>query len=63
MSARGMAFFRIANTSKDISPEDRERIFNRFFRVESSRSRSDFSGGGQGLGLSTLLLLHRLVDR
>ena len=48
----GMAIFRIANTGEDIPPADRERIFNRFFRVESSRARSDVSGGGQGLGLS-----------
>ena len=48
----GMAVFRIANSGEDIPPADRERIFNRFFRVESSRARSDVSGGGQGLGLS-----------
>ena len=48
----GIAVFRIANTGADIPPEDRERIFDRFFRVESSRVRSDVSAGGQGLGLS-----------
>ncbi len=52
IGADGMAVFRIANTGADIPPEDRERIFDRFFRVESSRARSDVSGGGQGLGLS-----------
>jgi signal transduction histidine kinase len=51
-TAGGMAVFRIANTGADIPPGDRERIFNRFFRVESSRARTDVSGGGQGLGLS-----------
>ena len=50
-AAGGMAVFRISNTGEDIPPEQRERIFNRFFRVESSRVRSDV-GGGQGLGLS-----------
>ena len=50
-AAGGMAVFRIANTGEDIPTEDRERIFNRFFRVESSRARGD-AGGGQGLGLS-----------
>lgn len=48
----GMAVFRIANTGENIPAEHRERIFTRFFRVESSRARSDVSGGGQGLGLS-----------
>lgn len=48
----GIAIFRIANTGADIPPADRERIFDRFFRVESSRARSDVGGGGQGLGLS-----------
>ena len=48
----GMAVFRIANTGEDISPADRERIFDRFFRVESSRSRGEGSVGGHGLGLS-----------
>jgi signal transduction histidine kinase len=51
-SSDGMAVFRIANTGENIPPDHRERIFTRFFRVESSRARSDISGGGQGLGLS-----------
>jgi signal transduction histidine kinase len=51
-TAGSMAVFRIANTGAGIPPNDRERIFNRFFRVESSRARTDVSGGGQGLGLS-----------
>ncbi|MEO6787831.1 MAG: HAMP domain-containing sensor histidine kinase [Chthoniobacteraceae bacterium] len=49
-SAGGMAVFRIANTGENIPTELRERIFNRFFRVESSRARTP--AGGQGLGLS-----------
>ena len=52
IAAEGMAIFRIANTGADIPDADRERIFDRFFRVEASRARSDVSGGGQGLGLS-----------
>ncbi len=51
-AAGGMAVFRIANTGAEIPAADRERIFDRFFRVESSRARSEVSGGGQGLGLS-----------
>ena len=48
----GMAVFRIANTGAEIPEADRGRIFDRFFRVESSRARSGVGGGGQGLGLS-----------
>jgi signal transduction histidine kinase len=51
-SSDGMAVFRIANTGAEIPFEDRERVFDRFFRVETSRARSGVSGGGQGLGLS-----------
>ncbi len=48
----GMAVFRIANTGETISLADRERIFDRFFRVESSRTRGEAGVGGHGLGLS-----------
>jgi signal transduction histidine kinase len=48
----GMAVFRIANTGAEIPESDRARIFDRFFRVESSRVRTGIGGGGQGLGLS-----------
>ena len=51
-AASGVAVFRIANTGEDISPADRERIFDRFYRVESSRARGEHSVGGHGLGLS-----------
>jgi signal transduction histidine kinase len=50
-SAGGMTVFRIANTGVDIPPDQREHVFSRFFRVESSRARTPV-GGGQGLGLS-----------
>jgi signal transduction histidine kinase len=50
-STDGAAVLRIASTGEDIPPGDRERIFDRFFRVETSRTRGD-AGGGQGLGLS-----------
>ncbi len=45
----GQAVFTISNTGANISPEDRERIFDRFHRADPSRERST---GGQGLGLS-----------
>lgn len=41
--------FSLANSGPSIPPEDRERIFDRFYRVDASR---DGRVGGSGLGLS-----------
>lgn len=49
---KGAAIFRIANTGFEIPEADRERIFDRFSRVESSRARGHAGIGGHGLGLS-----------
>jgi signal transduction histidine kinase len=61
-SADGMAVFRIANTGEDIPAADRERIFDRFFRMGFSRARSDVCGSGQGLGLSIAREIVRAHD-
>ena len=45
------AVFTIANTGVEVPPDQRDRIFDRFHRAESSRTR-DRAQGGQGLGLS-----------
>ena len=43
------ALLAIGDEGPGIAPEDRERIFHRFFRVDQARSRD---GGGAGLGLA-----------
>jgi two-component system, OmpR family, sensor kinase len=46
----------VADTGPGLSPEDAERVFERFFRTDSSRTRTS---GGTGLGLS---IVHSLVQ-
>ncbi|MET7997912.1 HAMP domain-containing sensor histidine kinase [Amycolatopsis sp. NPDC005232] len=50
-----LAVIRVEDAGPGISPEDQQRIFDRFFRVDNSRTRS---AGGTGLGLS---VVHSLV--
>ena len=42
----------IADNGIGIAPEDREKIFQRFYRVDSSRTKAAGQPGGTGLGLS-----------
>jgi two-component system sensor histidine kinase BaeS len=45
----GMARFSVRDSGVGLSPADRELIFQRFYRVDKSRSRA---GGGSGIGLT-----------
>jgi signal transduction histidine kinase len=55
------AIVRVIDTGIGIAPADQKRIFDRFYRVERSRTRSRLYGGGTGLGLaiaSTIIRAH-----
>ena len=47
--ATAQTTLRVSDTGQGIPDEDRERVFERFYRVERSRNRRT---GGAGLGLS-----------
>jgi two-component system OmpR family sensor kinase len=47
---RGEAVIEVADHGEGLTPEDAERVFERFFRVDAARARGD--GGGSGLGLA-----------
>ncbi|WP_328874495.1 HAMP domain-containing histidine kinase [Streptomyces sp. NBC_00287] len=52
----GMARIRVADAGPGIPPADRERVFDRFYRVDKARSRDR---GGSGLGLAVAASLIR----
>ncbi len=51
------AIIRVIDTGIGIAPADQQRIFDRFYRVERSRTRSRVYGGGTGLGLAIALTI------
>jgi heavy metal sensor kinase len=42
----------VADSGPGIPPESQPRVFERFFRVDKARTRSERDGGGAGLGLA-----------
>ena len=48
-NADGHAFVRVADTGIGIAPEEQDKVFERFYRVDKSRSKAR---GGTGLGLA-----------
>ncbi|MDT9695069.1 HAMP domain-containing sensor histidine kinase [Streptomyces sp. P17] len=51
----GMARIRVADAGPGIPPGDRERVFDRFYRVDKARSR-DRGGSGLGLAVASSLI-------
>ena len=45
----GAPFIRVEDTGIGIAPEEQEKVFERFYRVDKSRSKAR---GGTGLGLA-----------
>lgn len=58
--ARRLAVIRIENDGVPISPEEEERLFERFYKADDSRSQGTAYGAGSGLGLSIARSIARL---
>jgi two-component system OmpR family sensor kinase len=54
-TAGGQGVLEVADAGPGLTPADAARVFERFYRVDASRSRH--SGGGAGLGLSIVSAL------
>jgi signal transduction histidine kinase len=52
-------FVKVYNTGHGIAPEDLQKIFNRFYRVDTSRDRNT---GGYGLGLAIAQTIAKAHD-
>lgn len=56
-TSRDQAVIKVIDTGIGIAPADQQRIFDRFYRVERSRTRSRLYGGGSGLGLAIAMTI------
>lgn len=56
-TSNNQAVVRVIDTGIGIAPLDQKRIFDRFYRVERSRTRSRLYGGGSGLGLAIAMTI------
>ena len=53
------AVLEVSDTGPGIAPDHAERVFERLYRVESSRARGRAGAGGSGLGLSIVAAIVR----
>jgi signal transduction histidine kinase len=53
----GKVIIKVSDTGVGISPEDQQRIFERFFQVDKSRSGGIGRGVGLGLAISRQIVL------
>ncbi len=50
--AEPFALIEVADTGVGIAPEDAPHVFDRFYRADPARARSQQRAGGSGLGLA-----------
>jgi two-component system OmpR family sensor kinase len=55
--AGGDAVIEVADRGPGLSPEQAERVFERFYRVDAARTRRAGGGSGTGLGLAIVAAL------